>query len=173
MRLQAMAKFVAGVAIMAALGASGWLTAQTGVNTVLKAADLVKLFPASVYYCGQSAPTQLRNSGGVKFADGHYMLASMVDTSGYSTGVAAKYQGYLIAEVPLKIGGKHLPAGAYGFGFLSGNRFLVTDLGANDVFTVMSMPDAAMTRPRPLQVTVNPAGGFRLYSGRNYVQFDR
>ena len=173
MRLQAMAKVVAGAAIMAALGASGWLTAQTGVNTVLKAADLVKLFPASVYYCGQSAPAQLRNSGGVKFADGHYVLASLVDTSGYSTGVAAKYQGYLIAEVPLKIGGKHLPAGAYGFGFVAGDQFLVTDLGGNDVFTAHSVPDAALQRPRPLRVTVNPAGGFRLYSGRNYVQFDR
>ena len=87
--------------------------------------------------------------------------------------MAAKYQGYLIAEVPLKIGGKQLPAGAYGFGFVAGDQFLVTDLGANDVFTVKSTTDEAMTRPRPLRVTVNPAGGFRLYAGRNYVQFDR
>ena len=173
MRLQAMAKVVAGAAIMAALGASGWLTAQTGVNTVLKAADLVKLFPASVYYCGQSAPTQLRNSGGVKFADGHYVLAALVDTSGYSSGVAAKYQGYLIAEVPLTIGGQQLPAGAYGFGFLEGGRFLVTNLGGGDVLSAASSTDAALSRPRPLAVTDDPAGGFRLYAGRAYVVFSR
>jgi hypothetical protein len=116
---------------------------------------------------------QIRNSGGVKFADGHYMLASLVDTSGYSTGVAAKYQGYFIAEIPLKIGGKLLPAGAYGIGFLGGDKFLVTDLGGSDVLTEHSSTDAAMTRPRPLQVTVDAAGGYRLYAGRSYVQFDR
>ena len=97
--------------------------------------DVQKLFPSAVYYCGQTAPVQLRNSGGVKFADGHYVLASLVDTSGYSTGIKEKYQGYLIAEVPLKIDGKRLPAGAYGIGFVGGNKFVVTDLGGNDVLT--------------------------------------
>ena len=173
MRLHAMARVLAGTAIMIALGGSGWMAAQSGVDTVLKPADLEKLFPATVYYDGQSAPTQIRNSGGVKFADGHYVLASLVDTSGYSTGVAAKYQGYLIAEVPLKIEGKLLPAGAYGFGFLDGDRFLVTDLGGHEVFTAHSMKDTDMARPRPLEVTDAPAGGFRLYAGRNYVHFGR
>jgi len=173
MRLQAMTRVLAGATIMAALGGSGWVAAQSGVNTVLKPADLEKLFPATVYYCGQSAPAQLRNSGGVKFGDNHYVLASLVDTSGYSTGVAAKYQGYLIAEVPIIIGGKHLPAGAYGFGFLDGDRFVVTDLGGKDVFTAHSAKDADLTRPRPLDVTDDPAGGFRLYAGRSYVHFGR
>ena len=173
MHLQALQKVVAGAAIMAALGAAGWVRAQAGANTVLNPADMEKLFPATVYYCGRNAPAQLRNSGGVKFVNGHYVLASLVDTSGYSTGIREKYQGYLIAEVPLKIGGKHLPAGAYGFGFLGGNQFLVTDLGGNDVFTAQWSTDATMARPRPLQVTVDAAGGYRLYAGRSYVHFDR
>jgi hypothetical protein len=173
MRLQAMARVLAGATFVVAMGASGWVAAQAGANTVLKPADLEKLFPATVFYHGQSAPTQLRNSGGVKFADGHYVLASLVDTSGYSTGVAAKYQGYLITEVPLKIEGKQLPAGAYGFGFLDGDRFLATDLGGNDVFTAHTTKDTALTRPRPLQVTDDSAGGFRLYAGRSYVHFAR
>lgn len=173
MRLQAMARVLAGATIMAALGASGWLAAQPGANTLLKPADLEKLLPATVYYCGQSAPVQIRNSGGVKFGDGHYVLASLVDTSGYSSGVAAKYQGYLIAEVPLKIEGKLLPAGAYGFGFLDGDRFLVTDLGGHDVLTAHSAKDTDKARPRPLEVTDAPTGGFRLYAGRSYVHFSR
>ena len=173
MRLQAMARVLAGAAIMVALGGSGWVAAQSGTTTVLQPADLEKLFPATVFYSGQSAPTQLRNSGGVKFADGHYVLASLVDTSGYSTGVAAKYQGYLIAEVPLKIEGKLLPAGAYGFGFLDGDRFLVTDLGGHDVLSAHSTKDTDKARPRPLEVTDAPAGGFRLYAGRSYVHFSR
>jgi hypothetical protein len=173
MRLQAISRAVAGAAAIAVLGASGWVAAQPGKNTVLGPAELEKLLPATVYYCGQSAPVQVRNSGGVKFADGHYVLTALVDTSGYSTGVAAKYQGYFITEVPLKIGGQTLAAGAYGFGFVADEKFIVTDLGGNDVFTVKSTPDEAMKRPRPLQVVADDAGGYRLYAGRSYVKFDR
>jgi len=173
MRLQAMTKLIAGTAFIAVLGMSGSMAAQSGANTVLKPADLGKVFPATVFYSGQTAPVQMRNTGGVKFTDGRYVLAGLVDTSGYSSGVAAKYQGYLILEVPLTIGGKHLPAGAYGFGFLAGGKFLVTDLGGHDVLTAHSATDAALSRPRPLEVTAAPAGGFRLYAGRAYVEFNR
>jgi len=172
MRLQAMTRILAWATIAVAINAAG-AAAQSGGSIVLKPADLEKLFPATVYYCGQSAPTQLRNSGGVKFGDGHYVLASLVDTSGYSTGVAAKYQGYLITEVAITIEGKQLPAGAYGFGFLDGERFLVTDLGGSDVFTAHSTQDGNIARPRPLDVTDDPAGGFRLYAGRSFVHFSR
>ena len=60
---------------------------------VLKPADTQKLFRRAVYYKAQSAPTQLRNSGGVKFADGYYLLATLVDTSGYSSDVHRKVPG--------------------------------------------------------------------------------
>ena len=170
MRMWAMARFLVGVTLMVA---SGWASAQAAGSTVLKPAEVEKLFPATVYYCGQNAPAQLRNSGGVKFANGHYVLASLVDTTGYSTGIAQKYQGYLITEVPLTFGGHRLPAGAYGFGFLDGDRLLVTDLGGNDVLTTHAAKDAAMEHPRPLEVTDDPAGGFRLYAGRSYVHFAR
>jgi hypothetical protein len=147
-------------------------TAQGG-ETVLKPADTQKLFAEKVYYKGQSAPTQLRNSGGVKFADGSYVLATLVDTSGYSSDVQAKYQAYFITEVPLKIGGQDLPAGVYGVGFIGGDKFVVTDVGAHDLFTVSSATDQDMKRPMPLQVTTNPGGGFRLYSGRRFVLFNK
>ncbi len=50
------------------------ISAQGG-DTILKPADMQKLLAPAVYYKGQSAPTQLRNSGGVKFADGSYVLS--------------------------------------------------------------------------------------------------
>lgn len=172
-RFQALARVIVSAAMVTALGTFGSMAAQAAGDSVLKATELQKQFPPSVYYAGQIAPVQLRNTGGVKFGDGHYVLAGLVDTSGYSSGVAAKYQGYLIAEVPIEIGGKHLAAGAYGFGFLDGGEFLVTDLGGKDVLKASYAKDSAITRPRPLEVTPDPAGGFRLYSGRNYVQFNR
>jgi hypothetical protein len=49
----------------------------------------------------------------------------------------------------------------------------VTDLGGADVLTAHSTKDSEMPRPRPLEVTDDPAGGFRLYAGRSYVHFSR
>jgi hypothetical protein len=164
-------KLMSALLVVGVLAVSGF--AQPAGNGVLKPSDVEKVFPATVYYGGRTAPAQLRNSGGVKFADGHSVLVSLVDTSGYSTSLAAKYQGYLLTEVPLKISGQQLPAGAYGIGFLSGDVFLITDLGGADVLKAKSATDAAMARPRPLQVRSDPAGGFRLYAGRSYVQFNR
>src|ERR1035441_4375401 len=134
------------------------MKAQAG--TVLKAADTQKMLPASVYYRGQSAPTQLRNSGGVKFGDGFFVLATMVDNSGYASDVQAKYQAYFVTEVPIKIGGQSLAAGIYGIGFVKDNKFVVTDVGAHEVLSVATEDDAGLKRPTPLQVMADPAGGF-------------
>jgi len=173
MRWQAIMKALgAGSLALAIFMTPGTIQAQTS-DSVLKPADVQKLLPASVFYRGQSATTQLRNSGGVKFADGYFVVATMVDTSGYSTSVAAKYQAYFIAEVPIKIGGENLAAGVYGVGFVADNKFIVTDVGGHDVLTVNSAEDAAFKRPTPLQVVADPAGGFRLYAGRQYVIFNR
>ena len=173
MNVQTISKLAAVATLAAAFVATPARSAAQGGDTILKAAETQKLLPAAVYYKAQSAPTQLRNSGGVKFADGYYVLATLVDTSGYSSDVASKYQAYFIAEVPLKIGGKDLPAGIYGVGFVPGDKFVVTDVGAHDVLTVSSSSDPEMKRPVPLQVTTDPAGGFRLYEGRKYVGFSK
>src|SRR5579859_7010982 len=111
MRFQAIMKFAGASALALAVTASPWGALAQGGDTVLKPADTQKLLPASVYYKAQSAPTQLRNSAGIKFSDGYYLLATMVDTSGYSSDVAAKYQAYFITEVPIKFESQTLPAG--------------------------------------------------------------
>ncbi len=173
MRLPAILKLAAAGVLAVAMITPGQMKAQQGGDTVLKPADMQKLLPASVYYRGQSATTQVRNSGGVKFADGYYVLTTLVDTSGYSSSVASKYQAYFIAEVPIKVGGRNLPAGVYGVGFVAGGKFVVTDIGGHDVLTANTADDATLKRPMPLQVTVDPAGGFRLYAGHRYVNFSR
>jgi hypothetical protein len=167
MRFSWMSK-LALAGMMALVAAPGLVKAQAG-DTVLTRADMQKLLPASVYYKGQSATTQVRNSGGVKFSDGSYLLATMVDTSGYSTGIAAKYQAYFITEEPIKIGGQSLAAGVYGIGFVDGDKMVVTDVGAHEVLTVSTSTDTGMKRPTPMQVVADPAGGFRLYALRRYV----
>jgi hypothetical protein len=87
-------------------------------ETILTAADVGnKLLPEKVFFRGQIAPVQARNTGGVRFADGFLVFAGLVDSSGYSTGIREKYQAYLINEVPIEIGGQTLKPGAYGIGF--------------------------------------------------------
>ena len=161
----------AAVMLLGVMNAPSAAVAQG--DTVLKAADVQKLLPDAVWYKGQSAPAQKRNSGGVKFADGSYVLATLVDNSGYASDVAAKYQAYFVTELRIKIGGQSLPPGVYGVGFIGDNKFAVTDIGAHDVFTVSSSTDDEMKRPMPLQVTADAGGGFRLYAGRRYVTLSK
>jgi hypothetical protein len=155
--------------------ASAGSPSPEGKEVVLKAADISpKIFPERVFFRGQSAPVQYRNSGGVHFSDDLYILAGMVDSSGYSTGIKEKYQAYLLDEVTLEIAGQTLKPGAYGIGFITGGKFVVMDLGANDVLLAASQHDAEMKRPVPLQVLASSTvGSYRLYIGRDYVEFRR
>jgi hypothetical protein len=146
-----------------------------GKDTVLKATDISsKIFPEKVFYRGMVASVQMRNTGGIHFADDFYVLVGLVDNSGYSTGVREKYQGYFITEVPLEINGQSLKPGAYGIGFVEGSKFIVTDLGSNNLLEVTGNHDTEIKRPVPLQVVAAPeAGSYRLYLGRDYVNFKR
>ncbi|HUL34815.1 MAG TPA: hypothetical protein VL128_13100 [Candidatus Eisenbacteria bacterium] len=165
------AALLAGVTLSVARLPSG----AAGKEAILKAAEVGnKLFPETVFFRGQVATVQARNSGGVRYADGLLVMAALVDSSGYSTGIKEKYQAYLINEVPIEIGGQTLKPGAYGCGFLDSNKFLVMDLGANDVLQVSSTKDDAMKRPTPLQFeAASGDGNYRLYHGRDYVEFHR
>jgi hypothetical protein len=98
---------------------------------------------------------------------------TLVDNSGYSSGVRERYQAYFITEVPLEIGGQSLKPGAYGIGFLDADKFIVMDIGANDLFTTGSKKDADLKHPVPLQVVAGDGGNYRLYKGRDFVEFHR
>jgi hypothetical protein len=164
---------VLAILVALACGLPGKALAATAPS-LLQAADLAKLVPPAVFFRGQVASTQIRNSGGVKMPDGMLVLCALVDTSGYSTGVQEKYQGYFITEVTLDINGQTLKPGAYGVGFLPGNHFVVMDLGAHDLFSTGSTHDAELKRPTPLQVLADGAPDkFRLYINRNYIVFSR
>lgn len=145
---------------------------------VLKAADAANLMPAQVFFRGQSASVQMRNSGGIRYADGMFTLMALVDTSGYSSGIQQRYQAYLITEVPLELGdgaeAKRLAPGAYGVGFIQNDRFVVMDLGAHELLNVGTHHDAELHRPMPLQVLdANTPGTYRFYEGRSYVTGQR
>jgi len=148
------------------LAASQSKSAPAGV---LGPQDVKDILPASVFFQGQSAPVQMRNSGGVRTAQGKLILAALVDTSGYASNVAEKYQAYLLTEVEIKIEGKALPPGAYGFGFV-GDKFNVMDIGGHELLNVSAHMDAELHRPVPLRVAQS-GSAYRLYFGKKFVEF--
>jgi len=172
--LLAMLLAISSVSVCLAQKANDTATAPPKEG-VLKAADVgTKLFPDKVFFKGLMATVQARNTGGVRYSDGSLVMAALVDASGYASGIKEKYQAYLISEVPLEVGGQTLKPGAYGCGFIEGDKFVVMDLGANDVFQVSSTKDAEMKRPVPLQfVAGTNEGSYRFYKGRDYVEFRR
>jgi hypothetical protein len=141
--------------------------AQQVSKHVLSADELKKAVPEEYFYRGQKAPVQLRNSGGFQLADGKMLLAALVDASGYSTSIQQKYQGLLITEAKINIGGSELAPGQYGFGFV-GDKFVVMNVANEDALSATSQNDAELKRPVPLKI-VEDGSGYRLYAGRKWV----
>jgi hypothetical protein len=142
------------------------LVAQAGAQ-VLTADQVKKAAPTSFFFAGQSAAVQLRNTAGLKNSGGKVVLAGLVDTSGYSTAIAEKYQGFLIAETKLSFDGATLDPGAYGFGFKEG-KFTVMNVAGTDIFSLASQNDEKLKHPVPLKIESDDAA-YRLYAGRKYV----
>ena len=110
---------------------------------------------------------QVRNTAGLKNSAGKMVLAGLVDTSGYSTAIQEKYQGFLITETKLTFDGATLDPGEYGFGFKDG-KFIVMNVAATDLFSIASANDDQLKHPVPLKFEKDGAG-YRLYAGRKYV----
>jgi hypothetical protein len=147
------------------------LVAQAGAQ-ILTADQLKKIAPTSFFFAGQSAAVQLRNATGLKNSADKMVLVGLVDTSGYSTAIAEKYQGFLITEAKLGFEGATLDRttldpGEYGFGFNDG-KFTVMNVAATDVLSIASQSDDQLKHPVPLKLEKDGAV-YRLYAGRKYV----
>jgi len=142
--------------------------AQQPSKHLLTSAELKKAVPAEFFFAGQKASVQLRNAVGFQLADGKMALAALVDASGYSTSIQQKYQGMLITDVKLNIGGSELAPGQYGFGFTAGEKFVVMDVASNDILSTASQTDEALHRAVPLKL-VEDGAGYKLYAGKKWV----
>jgi len=153
--------------VIALFIAAGVVVAQGGA-TILTGADLTRVVPTGFYFQGLSAPTQMRNSAAARFGTDRYVISGLVDTSGYSADVRAKYVGFLITDSAITLSGESLPPGAYGFGFATEGKMTVMDLAGKDLLSVPVTNDKDLRRPRPLMMSADP-GGVRLYAGKDYV----
>ena len=133
----------------------------------LSADELKKVVPTTYFFAGQSAPVQARNSAGLKNGAGKFVLAALVDNSGYSTAIKEKYQGLLITETKLSFDGATLDPGEYGFGFKD-DKFIVMNVASIDLVSVATQNDDQIKHPVPLKLEKDGAG-YRLYAGKKYV----
>ena len=141
--------------------------AQNVAQHLLRPEELTKVVPTEFFFAGQKAPTQLRNAAGFETAAGKFTFAALVDASGYSTAIQQKYQGMLITESKLNIGGWELLPGAYGFGFAA-DKFVVMNVANQDALEIPYQTDAALKRAVPLRLAED-GSGYKLYAGKKWV----
>lgn len=151
-----------------ALLAPAAVSAQQNSIKLLTGAELTRVVPPGFYFEGQSAPTQMRNAAAARLGEKRHVIAGLVDTSGYSSEIRAKYEGFLITDSRIEIGGRELATGAYGFGFSDDGKLNIFDIGGNRILSVAAQKDKNERRPRPLML-MSAADGLRLYSGRDYT----
>jgi hypothetical protein len=141
--------------------------AQKAAQHMLSNDELKNVVPAEFFFRGQKAPTQFRNSTGFQTAEGKITFGALVDVSGYSTAVQQKYQGMIVTESKLNIGGSELAPGEYGFGF-AGDKFVVMNVASEDILSVPCQTDADLKRAMPLKM-VEDGAGYKLYAGRKGI----
>jgi hypothetical protein len=158
-------RLAAVVTLVALLLTSG--LAQKVARHLLSNDELKNVVPAEFFFRGQKAPTQLRNSTGFQTAEGKITFAALVDVSGYSTSVQQKYQGMIVTESKLNIGGSELGPGEYGFGFAA-DKFVVMNVASEDTLSAPYQTDADLKRAVPLKM-VEDGAGYKLYAGRKWI----
>jgi len=123
------------------------------------------------YLEGNAIPVQKRNTVVLKGADGKRLVLGLIDTTGYSAEIQAKYVGMIIVERKATVGGTALGPGAYGFGLHKPTppegpgHLLLYDVGGTKVAEVPAQYDKALAQPQPLQYTNG-----RLYVGRHWAE---
>ncbi len=135
---------------------------------VLGPDELGKTVPGSFYFAGQLAPTQMRNAAAVSLAPQRHVIAALVDTSGYASDLRSRYEGFLITDVPVTIGGTLVKPGAYGFGFTQQPMMNIMDIAGDRLYSIKATRDEKLQTPRPLAI-VQSGNNLRLYRGRDYV----
>jgi len=138
---------------------------------VLDKAQLKDVVPDSYFFAGKTAPVQMRNAAAARLSGGKLVMAALVDTSGYSANIQEKYQGFFITEAKISIEGKTLEPGEYGIGRTADGNFNILNVAGDTLFAFPGHADDSMKRPVPLQMTSQGSDKYRLYLGRNYVEF--
>ena len=159
------AAFVLSLALSAAAQ-----NAPAAPTVVSQDADLKKVVPDSYFFRGQSATTQFRNSSAIRYPDGFFVIAGLVDTSGYSSDIKAKYTGLFITEKTLKFGSSTLGPGQYSMGYTADGKFHILSVAGDELLVTEIKIDDKLARPQPLKIVMDGMTA-KLYLGKKFVTF--
>lgn len=149
--------------------------AQTGSSkgvTVVSEQRLKQLLPATVFIDGENVPTQERNAALAQLPNGKLVIASLIDTAGYSSSYQEKYSGVLLSQTGFSVGSKSLDAGAYALGRKKNGdsvTLYIYNLGGDQLAEIPTQKQDNLRPLKPLQIIVAEDGSARLYLGPYYV----
>lgn len=144
---------------------------STGV-TLVSAQRMKQLLPATVFIDGENVPTQERNAAMAALPNGKVVLASLIDTAGYSSAYQEKYSGVLLSQSGFSLASKNFDAGAYAFGRKKDGdsvTLLIYNLGGDQLAQLATSKQDNLRPLKPLQIVVAGDGSARLYLGPYYV----
>jgi hypothetical protein len=155
------------------------LFAQRGPVTIITGKAFDAAIPRDFYLEGNSIPTQKRNAALIHLPTGARAVFALLDTSGYSQDIQAKYVGMLIIESQMNICNGILGLGSYGFGWQhpaagedpGPGKITIYDQSGKLLKTCDTPRDEHLEQPRPLQVLPGAGGTGRLYYGRYLAPF--
>ena len=99
--------------------------------------------------------TEMRTASGVVDREGHTIAGVVLITAGYSAN--GKYSNYFVTQVPVKLGERTLPSGAYLIGWTrSADELLVT-------FSEASTGKALVEVPAARNPTIHRVESFRIW----------
>lgn len=169
MKMKHSQKIVCTLALLAVAAAQ---TASSKGMTVVSEQRLKQLLPATVFIDGENVPTQERNAAMVQLPNGKVILASLIDTAGYSSAYQEKYTGVLLSQTGFTIGSKTFDAGAYALGETKGSDSVtlhIYNLGGDQLAELPTQKQSDLRPVKPLQVIVASDGSARFYLGPYYV----
>lgn len=103
------------------------------------AEELRSVIPARAPVIAERIETEMRTASGVVDNQGHTIAGVVLITAGYSAN--GKYSDYFLTQVPLKIGDRSLPSGAYLIGWTrSSDELLVTISEASTGKALVEVP---------------------------------
>ena len=147
-------------------------TATVKGVTVVSEQRLKQLLPATVFIDGENVPTQERNAALAQLPNGKVLVASLIDTAGYSSAYQEKYSGVLLSQTGFSLGGKNFDAGAYAMGRKKNGDSVsisIYNLGGDQLAEIATNKQDNLRPVKPLQITVADDGSARLYFGPYYV----
>ena len=166
--VRAFSAFLVFVIVLVGTAAAEAQDEQTFV-VVQDKEQLKTIVPESFYFAGLSGFTQRRNSAVGKLGEKRFIVAGLVDVSGYSTDISGVYEGFFITDSDIRFGDTTLPLGSDGFGFSKDQKVNLFDLSGKKIMSVTTTKDTELRRPRPLMM-VAEEDGIRFYKGRDFIK---